>query len=85
MRASLTREDLQRRNPFVQPQRPRRWAAVPAGCRPLRADEPIRRGDVMCVAQNWYEEYSGFSLVGKLPGPPSRIYAATWYRWERLS
>jgi hypothetical protein len=85
MAATLTREDLQRSNPYFAPERARRWKTLPAHCRTLEAGERIRRGDVMRVAEGWYEEYLGFSLVGTLPGPPSRIYAATWYRWETLS
>jgi hypothetical protein len=83
MPAPRTRDDLLRANPFIQPLRPRRWSALPEGCRPLGADERIHRGDVMRIADGWFEEYSGFNLVGTLPGQPSRIYPATWYRWEQ--
>lgn len=80
MAAVVSRQDLVRQNPFFAPPRPRRWRTVPEGFRPLQEHEKIRRGDLMRVADGWYEEYEGYSLVGCLPGPLSRYYPPTWYR-----
>ena len=78
--STLSREDLIRRNPFLAPGRPRRWGTVPSGYRPLRQDETIARGDIMRVAEGWFEEYTGYSLLGQAPGPQLRLFPPSWYR-----
>jgi hypothetical protein len=76
----LKSEDLVRRNPYFAPPRPQRWSALPEGCRPLREGELIERGDIMRVADGWFEQYAGYSLLGTSPGPKSKLFPPTWYR-----